>query len=98
MFLAENYRRRRMEWKYRTTTQTAVFYPLQCMFYTISSTTQHEIIIMNETMRIYCMKMVFKDSAYYCYCTNVLRISRYLGFLWVVPTNTGIFLCGLKLY
>ena len=27
----------------------------------------------------------------------VLRISRYSGFLWVVPTNTGIFLCGLKL-
>ena len=22
---------------------------------------------------------------------------RYLGFLWMVPANTGIFLCGLKL-
>ena len=29
---------------------------------------------------------------------QVLRISRYSGFLWVVPTNTGIFLRGLKLY
>ena len=27
----------------------------------------------------------------------VLRISRYLGVLWVVPTNTGIFLCSFKL-
>ena len=34
---------------------------------------------------------------YFCYCAYVLRISRYSGFLWVVPTNTGIFLCGLKL-
>ena len=39
-----------------------------------------------------------KDGAYYCYCAYVLRITRYSGFLWVVPTNTGIFLCGLKLY
>ena len=39
-----------------------------------------------------------KDSAYYCYCAYVLRISRYSGLLWVVPTNTGIFLRGLKLY
>ena len=39
-----------------------------------------------------------KDGAYYCYCAYVLRISRYSGFLWVVPTNTGIFLRGLKLY
>ena len=38
-----------------------------------------------------------KDGAYYCYCAYVLRISRYLGFLWVVPTNTGIFLRTLKL-
>ena len=36
-------------------------------------------------------------SAYFCYCENVLRISRYSGFLWAVPTNTGIFLRGLKL-
>ena len=27
----------------------------------------------------------------------VLRISRYSGFLWVVSSNTGLFLCGLKL-
>ena len=41
---------------------------------------------------------VLKDGAYYCYCAYVLRIARYSGFLWVVPTNTGIFLRGLKLY
>ena len=41
--------------------------------------------------------LVIKDGAYYCYCAYVLRISRYSGFLWVVPTNTGIFLRGLKL-
>ena len=40
----------------------------------------------------------FKDGAYYCYCAYVLHIARYSGLLWVVPTNTGIFLCGLKLY
>ena len=39
----------------------------------------------------------FKDGAYFCYCAYVLRISRYSGFLWVVLTNTGIFLCSLKL-
>ena len=38
-----------------------------------------------------------KDRAYYCYCAYVLRISRYSGFLWVAPTNAGIFLRGLKL-
>ena len=38
-----------------------------------------------------------KDGTYYCYCAYVLRISRYLGFLWVVPTNTRIFLRILKL-
>ena len=27
-----------------------------------------------------------------------LRILRYSSFLWVVPTNTGIFLRGLNLY
>ena len=32
-----------------------------------------------------------KDGAYFCYCAYVLRISRYSGFLWVVPTDTGIF-------
>ena len=40
---------------------------------------------------------VLKDGAYYCYCAYVLRISRYSGFLWVVPTYTGIILRGLKL-
>ena len=39
-----------------------------------------------------------KDGAYYCYCAYVLHIARYSGFLWVVPTNTGIFLRGVKLY
>ena len=39
----------------------------------------------------------FKDGAYFCYCAYILRISRYSVFLWVVPTNTGIFLRGLKL-
>ena len=39
-----------------------------------------------------------KDGAYYCYCAYVLRISRCSGFLWVVPTNAGIILRGLKLY
>ena len=38
-----------------------------------------------------------KDGAYFCYYAYVLRISRYSGFLWVVPTNTGIFLHALKL-
>ena len=38
-----------------------------------------------------------KDGAYYCYCTYVLRISRYSSFLSVMLTNTGIFLRGLKL-
>ena len=41
---------------------------------------------------------VFNYSAYFCYCADVLRISRYSGFLWVVSTNTGIFLLGVKLY
>ena len=39
----------------------------------------------------------FKDGAYFCHCAYVLHISRYSGFLWVVPSNTGIFLRGLKL-
>ena len=38
-----------------------------------------------------------KDGAYYCYCTYVLRISRYSDFLSPMLTNTGIFLRGLKL-
>ena len=38
-----------------------------------------------------------KDGSYFCYCAYVLRISRYSGFLWVVPTNTGILVRGLKL-
>ena len=38
-----------------------------------------------------------KDGAYYCYCAYFLRISRYSGFLLLMPTKTVIFLCGLKL-
>ena len=37
------------------------------------------------------------NKTYFCHRAYVLRIFRYLGFLWVVPTNTGIFLRGLKL-
>ena len=39
-----------------------------------------------------------KDGAYFCDCAYVLRISRYSGFLWVVPESPlqNIF-CGLKL-
>ena len=40
---------------------------------------------------------LLKDGAYYCYCTYVLRISRYSDFLSPMLTNTGIFLRGLKL-
>ena len=40
---------------------------------------------------------LLKDGAYFCYCAYVLGISRYSSFLRVVPTNTGIFLRGLKL-
>ena len=43
------------------------------------------------------LSQVFKDGAYFCYCAYVLRIWRYSGFLWLVPSNTGIFLRGLKL-
>ena len=38
-----------------------------------------------------------KDGANFCYCAYILRILRFSGFLWVVPTNTGILLRGLKL-
>ena len=43
------------------------------------------------------IRTLIKDGTHFCYCAYVLRISRYSGFLWVVPTNTGIFLRGLKL-
>ena len=45
-----------------------------------------------------CDFTAFKDGTNYCYCAHVLRISGYSGFLWVVPTNTGIFLHCLKLF
>ena len=38
------------------------------------------------------------EGAYFCYCAYVLRTSTYSGFLWVMPTNTWIFLRGLKLW
>ena len=38
-----------------------------------------------------------KERAYFCHCTYVLRISSKSGFLWVVPTQTGILLRGLRL-
>ena len=42
---------------------------------------------------------VFKDGAgLLLLLAYVLRISRYSGFLWVGPTNTGLFLRGLKGY
>ena len=40
---------------------------------------------------------ILKTGAYFGYCAYALRISRCSGFLWVMPTNTGIFLRGLKL-
>ena len=59
-------------------------------------TVKHETSnIIEETVSTY---NIFKDGAYYCYCAYVLRIARYSGFLWVVPTSTGIFLRGLKPY
>ena len=48
-------------------------------------------------LNVHCTCNQLKDGAYYCYCAYVLRIARYSGFLWVVPTNTGIFLRGLIL-
>ena len=39
---------------------------------------------------------LIKDGAYFCYCGYLVHISRYSVFLLVVPTNTGIFLCGLN--
>ena len=40
------------------------------------------------------LEIDLKDGAHYCYCASR---DIYSGFLWVVPTNTGIFLRGLKL-
>ena len=54
-------------------------------------------VFFSYKMYVLTNTVCFKDGAYYCYCAYVLRISRYLGFLWVVPTNTGIFLRALKL-
>ena len=43
------------------------------------------------------MTEIIEDGAYFCYCAYILRISRCAGFYWMVPTNRGIFLHGLKL-
>jgi len=42
---------------------------------------------------LYVLKMV----ASFCYCAYVLRIPGYSGFLRNLPTNTTIFLHGLRL-
>ena len=41
---------------------------------------------------------VVKDGAHHCYCAYVPRISRSSDFLSAVLINTGIFLCGSKLF
>ena len=55
----------------------------------------------NDTVAVKSLKgetfYTVKDGASFCCCAYVLRISRYSGFLWVVPTNTGIFLRRLIL-
>ena len=43
------------------------------------------------------VREAFKDSAYYCYCAYVLRISRYWDFLSPMLSYKGIFLRDLKL-
>ena len=65
------------------------------------------ILSKSSVSGVYCLTIkhnneVNKDilgRCQFCYCAYeyVLRISRYSGFLWVVPTNTGMFLRGLKL-
>ena len=37
------------------------------------------------------LALCLKDGVYFCYWAYFLCISRYSGFLCVVPTNTGIF-------
>ena len=54
------------------------------------------IVLMLLLVENFRIVTTFKDGAYYCCCAYVLRISRYSGFLWVLPTNTGLILCGLK--
>ena len=52
----------------------------------------------SERFNLYFFSFFFKDGAYFYYYAYVLCISRYLGFLLVVPSNTGIFLRGFKLF
>ena len=45
-----------------------------------------------------CGKISFiKDGASFCYCAYVLHISGHSGFLRNLPTDTTIFLRGLRL-
>ena len=52
----------------------------------------------SRQQKLQCEKIsiIFKDGAYYCYCAYILPIARYLGFLWVVPSTTGIVIARLK--
>ena len=40
--------------------------------------------------------LFLKDGAYFCCCAYVFAHLEILGFQWVTPTNTGIFLRVLK--
>ena len=42
------------------------------------------------------LALCLKDGAYFCYFACFLCISRYFGFLWVVPSNTEIFFARFK--
>ena len=53
--------------------------------------------ISNRELDFSVRKSLFKDGAYYCYCTYVLRISRYSDFLLLVLINTGYF-CAVQNY
>ena len=57
---------------------------------TIADTMDGEKKIVDITrMPVWCaLPAYLEDGAYFCYCAYVLRISKYFGFLWVVPTNT----------
>ena len=49
-----------------------------------------EINRQNEHVEINPKIIIFKDSASFCYCPHVLRISEYSGFLRNLLTNTTI--------
>ena len=58
---------------------------------TLRSETKNKPVSEILLLKYACAQRVelLKDGAYIWYCAYVLRMSRYLGFLWVVPTNTG---------